>query len=84
MWRGWKKDKRRSRLLGIGTNEREILADHAEGGIHGSRNSPSTYSMKQRKRRSRRRRRRRRRKSLSSPQEAHHLSQRQYNTYRRL
>jgi hypothetical protein len=41
MWKGWKKDECRSRLLGIGPKEEEILIDDAEDGIHRSRNRPS-------------------------------------------
>jgi hypothetical protein len=39
-WKGRKKDERRSRLFGTGPKEEEILVDHAEGGIHRSRNRP--------------------------------------------
>jgi hypothetical protein len=37
-WKGWKKDECQSRLFGTGPKEEEILVDHAEDGIHRSRN----------------------------------------------
>jgi hypothetical protein len=41
MCKGWKKDECRSRLFGISPKEEGILVDHAEGGIHKSRNRQS-------------------------------------------
>jgi hypothetical protein len=39
-WKGWKTDECRSRLFDTGPTEEEILVDHAEDGIHRSRNRP--------------------------------------------
>jgi hypothetical protein len=41
MWNGWKKDECRGRLFSISAKEEGTLVDHAEDGIHKSRNRPS-------------------------------------------